>query len=580
MTNENVLASERPSKFGDLTTFMLKMLPGAHWKLPGAFLLGLLEMGALLSMPLVTAQIINALVAHDWNNFRRFLMLLGLQLGAQMLFSGLHQYAFLRIDESVGNSLRRTVVENVLRRKLEFFERFPAGDIISRTINDTMMLKNYLTNVFLQIIYDGLTLVIVLAILLMLNPTLALLTAAVSPLILVFSRLSERRIEDASMRVRISIGSLMESLQSWLSRPFQLKIYSLEPAASKRLAARNDDLTNTSIKLGVLSAIVGVINTTILSVPNLLIFGYGGYLTLSGQLNVGQLFAFVTFAAYFQAPLQRLSNIKVMALPSLYPVQQRLRELLGAESLDFAEQSRPSVLVKSLAVKDLKFSFGHDGYSLSVPDLVANRGEIVGIAGANGSGKSTVARLLAGLYEAHAGETKFQGDNGEELFSKERRKLFGFLPQDAALFDGTLHENICLFDGKADSATLSKLADELGFGEWIGSLPNAWDTEINANLAVTLSGGQMQKIGLARLLYNKRPILILDEPTNDLDEATRARLEKILKEARANHLIIVISHSGEMLSLCDRVYNLKPAREGSNEIVCVCAEPQSSPAFV
>ncbi|MGH9897487.1 MAG: ABC transporter transmembrane domain-containing protein, partial [Pyrinomonadaceae bacterium] len=249
-------------KYSKLASFMLRMLPGYRWKLPFTLLLGFGDIAILILIPLTGAYIINALGAHDWDDFRDSLLKLALLTVSRTVVNFTHLYVFSRIDERAGNSLRATVFNSVLRKELRFFERHSLGDIISRGVNDTTMFKSFLTAVLLQLVYDSLTVVVVVLILIRMNPTLGALTILIAPITLIFGRLAQPRIEAASLRVRENVAGLTGYLQSWLSRPFSFKAHLLVDQASKRFATKNDEFTGNSIRLSLIGTILGALNST------------------------------------------------------------------------------------------------------------------------------------------------------------------------------------------------------------------------------------------------------------------------------------------------------------------------------
>ncbi|MBD0325621.1 MAG: ABC transporter ATP-binding protein [Pyrinomonadaceae bacterium] len=561
---------EQPGRFSDLAVFMLKRLSGWRWKLPLTLLLGFSEIIIMIMVPLTGARIIDALRVGSWDGFRSSLIFLaGLTL-ARIIISFGHRYVLLRLEERVGNRLRQTVVDAILFKQLGFFERTWVGDLVSRAINDSHVLKGFLTSILLQIVYDGTALVIVVITLLFMNPVLAALTIATAPITLLYGHLVRGRLEAATLRVRENVAAVMGHLQSWLSRPLAIKIHSLETEASRKFAAKNDELTANSVQMGLTGASISTINIALLSLPSLLIFGYGGYLSLNGGISIGELFAFMTLSSYFTAPIQRLVNLISTTLPTIYPVAQRVREFLSSDDTEMPASEPRVTQVERIRATELAYSFDDKtGFRLLVPSWFARRGEIVGIIGPNGAGKSTLARLLMGLYRPSSGEVKLDLKDQPEYSSSWRRHLFKCLPQTPTVFDGSLIDNVTLFDAEPDFARLKQLEEELELGGWIASLPKGWETNINAGLATTFSGGQLQKIGLARVLYRDAPILLFDEPANSLDEAARSMLERIIVRARDEHIVILITHSRDMLSLCDRVYRLRPSATEPTTYECV-----------
>jgi ATP-binding cassette, subfamily B, bacterial len=563
--------TDEPSgKFSGLALFMLSKLGGWRWKLPSTLLLGFSEIIIMILVPLTGARIIDALRVGSWDGFRRSLIFLaGLTL-ARILISFVHRYVLLRLEEQVGNRLRQTVVEAILYKRLGFFERTWVGDLVSRAINDSHVLKGFLTSILLQIIYDGTALIIVVITLLLMNPVLAALTIATAPITLLYGHTVRGRLEGATLRVRENIAAVTGHLQSWLSRPLAIKIHSLEAEASRKFAAKSDELTANSVRMGLTGASISTVNVALLSLPSLLIFGYGGYLCLNGGISIGELFAFMTLSSYFTAPIQRLVNLISTTLPTVYPIANRVREFLSTDDSETPGSEPPPARVEQIHATELNYSFDDkNGFRLVAPYWSARRGEIVGITGPNGAGKSTLSRLLMGIYRPTNGEVKVDLKDQPEYCLTWRRHLFNCLPQTPAVFDGSLIDNVTLFDAEPDFARLRQLEEELELGGWVASLPDGWETSINAGLAATFSGGQLQKIGLARVLYRDAPILLFDEPANSLDEAARSMLERILVKARAERIVILITHSRDMLSLCDRVYRLRPAANGSTTYECV-----------
>jgi ABC-type bacteriocin/lantibiotic exporter with double-glycine peptidase domain len=566
-------------KFRALLRLMLGTLPGWRWKLPSTLVLGFADIAVLILIPLAGARIINSLVAGSWTDFRQNLVLLGLLTFAQMGVTLAHRYVLLRIEEQSGNALRHSLVQAILQKSLQFFDKRWVGDIVSRVVNDSSLLKSFITGILLQIIYDTVSLTVVVVILIGMNPTLALLTVATVPFTLIYGRKVTPRLEAASLRVRENIAAVTSHLQSWLSKPFALKAYSIEPEVARRFKIRNDELTKGAVYVGLLSAKINALNVVLLGIPSLLIFGYGGYITLNGDLSIGALFAFVTYSAYFNGPIQRLlSNINI-TLPTLYPVHQRIQQFMSLEDSESAGP-RPSRLarVAQLSITGLDFAFEEKGFELSVPSFVARRGEVVGIVGPNGSGKSTLARLLAGLYQPRTGVIKLDleedghprtGDKRQPAEALQKRHLLGFLPQQVTVFDGTLLENITLFDPSPDMRRLTGIQEKLGMTEWINSLQHGLKTENNGGLALKFSGGQLQKIGLSRVLYLDPPILLLDEPVTGMDRHAQWLTEQLIEQAKAEHIVIIITHSAETIASCDRVYELKPSPGTGRSFECI-----------
>jgi ABC-type bacteriocin/lantibiotic exporter with double-glycine peptidase domain len=462
----------------------------------------------------------------------------------------------------------------------------------------------------------------VAVVLLRMHPFLGLMTIAAAPVTIFYLRVVSERLEAGSLAIRESVAALSARLHSWLSRPLSMKAHGLEPVAARQIARRNDALTHHTVRLGLLGARVGAVNGGLLQVPSLLIFAYGGSTVLKGGLSIGGLFAFMTFASYFSAPVQRLIGLAAV-VPTIYPSYRRVAGLLRGQSAErrgWPDQDGSHLLLSqgpaagapigdrpaALVASGLEYTAR--GFSLQVESLRACRGEIVGITGANGTGKTTLMKLLTGLVRPRKGNIRIESapdalcgteagspsdlaaasrihgenlpfvptgkrslDPDEERFlaTGKSRRLFGILPQESEPLDGTLEENVTLFDPSPDADRLEIAATATGLTRWIGGLPAGWQTPLSGGRAVELSRGQLQRLGLARLLYRDAGILVLDEPEGRLDRSARKALAGTLARLATGRIVVVITHDPALLTCCHRLYDIRPSREDSSLHQCV-----------
>ena len=558
--------------FFRLTAFVWPMLPGAPWKLGITFSIGLAELAILIAIPKISARILNAIQSEDGALFKASLLALLYLTFAQLVVGILNRQFILRINESVGNRLRATILRAVLDKRLSFFERHWLGDIIARVANESTSFKGFLTQYLQQIVLDLLTLFIVVVLLFDMNPFLALLTIAAAPISLITGYLARPHLENASKEVREKAAALTGYIQTWLTHPFALKSHNLEDKAAERFDASNDDFTRQSVHLGLLGVLVGGTNAVIIGIPSFIVLTYGGYIVLSGQLLIGDLFAFIAYSTYFNAPIQRLIDVWVRQIPVLYPIYERLGEFVADSENDTAPLDYP-LEITGLHARNLEFRQSKERkFLLRVPEFDARIGEVVGVMGPNGSGKSSLLRLLSGVYRPVSGDVYLEDTRRDRYSPWRYRRLFSTLLQETALFNGSLQENVTLFADLPNTSRLDIIAGQVGLTDWVTSLPDHWATKINAGLAQSLSGGQMQRLGLARLFYSDAPICLLDEPENNLDGGMLSILEQVICKQH-DKIIVLFSHSSNLLAMCRRVYIIRAEDEDS---AFMCAEVNSS----
>jgi ABC-type bacteriocin/lantibiotic exporter with double-glycine peptidase domain len=432
---------------------------------------------------------------------------------------------------------------------------------MARVLNDCTALKGVLSAVLLRLVYDGLTIIVVLSIMVRMNPILGLLSFAASPAAILFGRWIRPKIEQASRAVRDRAGDITGNLQSWLVDSLALKAFRVQHTAEAQFAEHNYRLRDAGVRAGILGSCASFANFFLVGIPSLLIFGYGGGQVLKGGLTVGELFAFMTYSTYFNAPLQRLVSLALVAVPAQIALLHRIQEVTGS-----TQGSSPLLLAApralSLKIRDLRVELS-SGFTLTVPSFDGHAGEIVGVTGPNGSGKSTLIRTILGVQPADSGSLEFESADGQRVEEAIRR---GFVPQKAILFPGTVLDNVTLFDAKPDIERATDCLKRVGLSAWLTSLPGRIEEKSLGN--GKMSGGQLQRLNLARVLYSRAGITLLDEPGNSLDDQVETELIPILRSIAARGTVIVTTHSPAVLAHCDRVYRMTHAERGQNAASC------------
>ncbi|MGD0094908.1 MAG: ABC transporter ATP-binding protein [Terracidiphilus sp.] len=557
--------------------YVLVNIQGASWKIPAVAFLGLVGTAVAIMIPLLNGRIINALVAGSGGQFKKYLLLLGVAFLMQVVLMLAHQSVLIRIEEGFARRLRGQVFRGVLQMNLRTAEGYSVGDLQSRVVNDSGIVKTVLSTFVLQPTYDVLTLFGVAALLYRMNRTLMVLTVIWTPLVFLLSQYLAPRISGATKNIRESIAGVQSSLQSWMSRLVPVWAFRLESAAAARFEDTNSKLTRSSIRAGILSLKGNAGSLLIVSLPSFLISAYGGYLVLIRILTIGELVAFLAYFSYFNAPIQRLAGLVMTTVPSLSPVWQRCHALLPPAQKGERDTTRVPPDVIALVAEQVAFRFAPTAqFQLTVPDFYLHSGEIVGVTGPNGSGKSTLARLLSGLYQPNSGEVRVETASSLSGRPISLREVAGYLPQQSAIFDGTLLENVTGFDPHPRMDQIEEISRELGMDDLILSLDRGWSEVLNGGKGATLSGGQIQRITLAALLYRNLPILVLDEPTASLDEDVLALFKRLVLSRKGRASVIMVTHSRELLSLCDRVYGVSPCSGHPGRYALLPAEIERS----
>lgn len=286
----------------------------------------------------------------------------------------------------------------------------------------------------------------------------------------------------------------------------------------------------------------------------LALYLFGGLLVHETNLTIGSVFAFVTYSWYVTAPISSLINLK-MFFAEILPSVRRLFHLLDTEGENITGAvSKSRFELRRLEFKQVSFSYSHEKSVLSSANFHVDKGEKVALIGKNGSGKTTILNLLLGFLSPDSGEILVDGISIKNYSLDEYRSLFSVIPQVPFLFIGDIVENINL-NGSATWKEISDSMKESGMIDFIDKLPEKEHTNVGKNGA-KLSGGEKQKIALARVLIKRAPVLILDEPSTGLDTQSDDILHDVLVNHSGDQSVILITHNYEHLSEMDRVYYL------------------------
>jgi ABC-type multidrug transport system fused ATPase/permease subunit len=459
--------------------------------------------------------------------------------------------------------LRRQIFRHLQRMPIGFYERRPAGVLVSRMTNDVEALDALVTDSVVTLFQASLTLIGTMAILLSFDVELALITFAIFPVMLLGSLLFRIASADAYRRTRETIGAITAYLQESLSGIRLVRSFAQEPQHIDRFAElneRNRDANWVTVKLNAsyfpAVEFVGALAT----VAIILI---GGHQAIHGDVTIGVLVGFYAALSGFFDPIGQLSNLYTTYQAGMAALD-KIFELLDEEP-DLVENDDATVLDRirgEIRFDHVTFAYRTEDGSrnaLSDIDLVVPPGQTVALVGATGAGKSTFAKLVARFYDPTEGRVLIDGHDLRDVASTSLRSQMGIVPQEAFLFSGSVAENIGFGRPDASHDEIIAAAHAVGADGFIDALPDGYDTEIGER-GVQLSAGQRQLLAFARALIADPRILILDEATSNVDIHTESRIEEGLRRLLSNRTAIVIAHRLSTIREAGRIVVLEGGR--------------------
>ena len=457
-----------------------------------------------------------------------------------------------RAGEGFLRDLREGVFEHLVGLSMPFFDREKAGVVVARMTADIDSLQELVQMGLIQMVSSCLLIVGSLVVLAAVSPTLLAVCLVPLPLVVAASVKFQRDSNDAYLAVRDRIGLTLSALQEGISGVRVIQAYGRESFETERFARRNRRLYDAHMRsVRVQAWYLPVIEGASL-VCTALVVGMGGRMVADGRLTVGTVAFFVLTLSNLFEPVQQLSQL-FNTVQSSGASLRKLFDLLDTEP-DLAEPDQPIALAEcgALVVDGVGFAYPGGEEVLSGVSLTLGAGEKLALVGPTGAGKSTLAKLMARLYDPTVGSVSFDGTDLRLASGTDLRRRITVVPQEGFRFAGTIRDNVRIGRPDATDAEVDAALDRLGVLDRFAGLPDGLDTEVNER-GSRLSAGERQLISLARAALADPAVLVLDEVTSSLDPGTEVLVDEALTRLFEGRSVVVIAHRLSTAARSDRV---------------------------
>jgi ATP-binding cassette subfamily B protein len=537
------------------------------------------DAGLIVATPLLLKRLIDeGVIPKDSSVVTNLAILVGLIAIADAAFNMLGRYFSSRIGEGLIYDLRSLVFAHVQKQSIAFFTRTQTGALISRINSDVIGAQQAFTATLSGVVSNVVSLVLVTITMLILSWQITIFSLLLLPVFLIPTKWVGRRLQSLT-RESFGVNAEMSSTMTErfnVSGAMLVALYGEPDREREYFRSRARRVADIGIKMAMLNRLFFIALTSVAAIATAFAYGIGGHLAIQGGVTVGTLLAITALLARLYGPLTALSNVRIDVMTSLVSFE-RVFEVLDLEPM--VKNRDNAVVLKTtepkIEFKNVNFSYPRaeeislaslesaakaetvqSGQVLRDLSFVAAPGTMTALVGPSGAGKTTISALLPRLYDVTEGSISIDGHDIRDLTLESLRDSIGVVMQDAHLFHETIAENLRYAKQDATEEEMIQACKSAQIWKLIDSLPNRFETMVGER-GHRLSGGEKQRLAIARLLLKSPSVVILDEATAHLDSENEQLVHAALQTALKGRTSIVIAHRLSTVRDADQILVLE-----------------------
>ena len=466
----------------------------------------------------------------------------------------IRSYLMRIVGDKMVAALRNDIYRKAQHLPMKFYDKTSTGAVINRIESDSSTLQQFMLRITQEAVVHLFQLIGIVVIMLSLNPVLTLFSLIPVVFIVIATRIFSKKIRPYYRRIWRRWSAVFSNLSNTIPCIRVVKAFSGENRSSEKFEERNNDWLQVDLKLGKLVTAFPQIVSFLVTCGSLIIWGIGGSKVIAGEdgFSAGLIVAFISYASMFYNPVTFFANLSD-SFQGAMASTEKILDILEAEPETQAQSYVvPGEIKGKIEFLHVGFSFDRSKKVLDDITFTIEPGEIVGIVGTTGSGKSTLINLLMRFYDGYSGEILVDGHNIKNFELSAYRDKIGFVQQEPMMFSDTIYNNIAYSNPDATVEEVIHAADIANAHEFIARQPDAYDTVLGER-GVGVSGGEKQRISIARAVLKDPSIMIFDEATAAVDSETEHLIQEAIDRLIAGRTTLMIAHRLSTLKKANRI---------------------------
>lgn len=539
------------SSFSILTGYMKPYVP----VLVISLIISVITTFASLLPPYITSKLVDEIIPNK--DLSALLIVVLVLVGVYLVQTGIgaiRNYLLRIAGTGIMCNLKKDIYEKAQYLPMKFYDKTTTGGVINRVNSDTTVLKSFMMTLSQDAIIQFFTMIGIVVIMFIMNWKLTLLALVTVPFVAILSKTLGKLIAPKYIRLWKKNYRISSILSDTIPAIRVVKAFTGEKKSEEKFDRNVDDYFEEDKSIGKIAVTFPAFITFLIMCGSVLIWYFGGRMVIGGGdgLTLGVLVSFISYTGMFYAPINFFANLSD-TYRNAAASAERVFDIIRAEpEHDFAKGNKVAPFRGKIEFRDINFSFDRTKKVLSNVSFVINPGDVVGIVGTTGSGKTTMINLIMRYYDDYEGSILVDDTDIRDIDLSQYRDQIGYVQQEPVMFNDTIFNNIAYSRPNASVEEVMGAADVANAHDFITRMPDAYDTVVGAG-GVSLSGGEKQRLSIARAILRNPAILIFDEATSAVDSETEKLIQNAIDKMTLGRTTIMIAHRLSTLKKANKI---------------------------